>query len=84
MDVDGKASATWCALRDRRLKSPTATVAYEQARTTPEVDHALQEERVRIFQTLSSMVRDQLRSAGMTEEDILADFQASRRHHRRS
>ena len=40
--------------------------------------------RSTIFQRLTSMVQDQLRTAGVSEEDVLADFEASRRtRHRR-
>jgi len=84
IDADTHARVRWHAFRDWRLKSPTARTAYEQARATHEVGRAVQDERGRIFQTLSSMVRDQLGSAGVTEEEVLADFQASRRGHRRS
>ena len=48
-----------------------------------EPDALPDELRSAVFQRLSSMVRDQLSTAGASEEDVLADFAASRRTRRR-
>ena len=48
-----------------------------------EPDALPDELRSAVFQRLSSMVREQLRAAGASEEDVLADFEASRRTGRR-
>jgi hypothetical protein len=46
-------------------------------------DALADELRSAVFKRLSSMVRDQLGAAGVSEEDVLTDFQASRRTRRR-
>jgi len=48
-----------------------------------EPDALPDELRSAVFQRLSSMVREQLRAAGASEEDIRGDFEASRRSRRR-